>query len=358
MSAVDITEQLSKFQLTRNQLRKYSIYQERGFDKAVPAKFEAGFKAPCWNDASPFPLSLLVDMAGKGDARALQKGGKLPMWLRPYLVKPARRLSVVEVEEKTSLAKYLRDTGIPPKLGLLCLPYFFLLGVAKGGTTALYEMIAAHPQVVRTRKEPHWWTRAETSNPFIHYVLTNYYTASKIVGASGDGQSSSMVFGDASASTFWQLYHRADNVTTRYPTVPNLIKAILPHAKLIVIFRNPTERALSEYAYFIEDATAISQERFTQGCLAQIKEFNECRRVAKQDGGSDDVLECMYFRKALRTVKMGFVRIPYGIYSRPLLYWFIHFLSLSQKNHLSSHRVSTGGRCSLALSSSYSDPTV
>lgn len=337
--------------MSRNQLRKYSIYQDRKFDDAVPAHFEAGFKSPCWSSEKPFPLSLLVDMALKGDARASQKGGKLPMWLRPYLIKPTGRRLTEEIEEKTSLAKYLRDTGIPEKLGRLCLPYFFLLGVAKGGTTALYEMISAHPQVVKTRKEPHWWTRAETNNPFMHYILTNYYTASKIVAASGDGHSSNMVFGDASASTFWQLHHRANNATTRYPTVPNLIKAILPNAKLIVIFRNPTERALSEYAYFIEDPTAISQERFTQGCLAQIKEFNECRKLAKHDG-KDDVLECMYFRKGVRNVKMGFVRIPYGIYSRPLLYWYLslsRFIPLHMYDIKPSNSNCTGGPCFLNL---------
>lgn len=243
VSASDLTEQLSKFQLSRKQLRKYSIYQERGFDE-VPAKFDAGFKAPCWTSDKPFPLSLLVEMAVRGEARALQKGGKLPMWLRPYLVKNSALLDHRQLlsetdllEEKTSLAKYLKENGIPEELGLVCLPYFFLLGVAKGGTTALYEMIAAHPQVVRTRKEPHWWTRADISNPFIHYVLNNYYTASKLVAAGGDGHTSSAVFGDASASTFWQLHHRADNATTRYPTVPNMIRAILPAARLIVVLR-------------------------------------------------------------------------------------------------------------------------
>jgi hypothetical protein len=239
VSASDIANQLSKFQLTRQQFSKLPIYQERGFD-VVPSKFEAGFKAPCWKSDQPFPLSLLVDMAVRGETRASQKGGKLPMWLKPYLVKGVnrrRKLSEMELEEKTSLAKYLRDEGIPEKLGIVCLPFFFLLGVAKSGTTALYEMISAHPQVVKTRKEPHWWTRADTSNPFIHYLLNNYYTASRIVASSGDGRSSSMVFGDASASTFWQIHHKYGNVTIRYPTVPNMIKAIIPNARLIVLFR-------------------------------------------------------------------------------------------------------------------------
>jgi hypothetical protein len=50
-------------------------------------------------------------------------------------------------ERVYSLPMYLRDHGVPSTLGWLCLPHFFLLGVPKSGTTALYEMIAAHPQV-------------------------------------------------------------------------------------------------------------------------------------------------------------------------------------------------------------------
>ena len=50
-------------------------------------------------------------------------------------------------ERVYSLPMYLRDHGVPSSLGWLCLPHFFLLGVPKSGTTALYEMIAAHPQV-------------------------------------------------------------------------------------------------------------------------------------------------------------------------------------------------------------------
>jgi hypothetical protein len=52
-------------------------------------------------------------------------------------------------ERVYTLPMHLRDHGVPPSLGWLCLPHFFLVGVPKSGTTALYEMVAAHPQVTR-----------------------------------------------------------------------------------------------------------------------------------------------------------------------------------------------------------------
>ena len=160
-------------------------------------------------------------------------------------------------ERVYSLANFLRDHGVPRRLGWLCLPAFMLLGVPKGGTTALYEMVAAHPDVLRTRKEPHWWTRGRDGETALHYLMQNYYAASQAVvqaahaasaqtnaaapplllpsssslisPPSGSGSGSrQLIFGDASASTFWTLY-RASNVSqcddkSNNPSVPTLMR--------------------------------------------------------------------------------------------------------------------------------------
>jgi hypothetical protein len=133
--------------------------------------------------------------------------------------------------------------------------------------------------VLHTKKEPHWWTRAPDGDTAVKYVLANYFTASKDVHEAYLADRSQLVFGDASASTFWQLHHRpgadagggpksaaevaspppqlgasggnpaaqaAQAAQRRSPTVPALLRAVLPKARLIVCFRNPGERALSE----------------------------------------------------------------------------------------------------------------
>ena len=42
---------------------------------------------------------------------------------------------------------------------LHCLPYFFMAGFPKCGTTDIYAKLEAHPQMLTGQKELHWWTR-------------------------------------------------------------------------------------------------------------------------------------------------------------------------------------------------------
>ncbi len=43
---------------------------------------------------------------------------------------------------------------------LRCLPYFYLAGVTKSGTTDLFEALLKHPQIHGPWvKEPHYWNR-------------------------------------------------------------------------------------------------------------------------------------------------------------------------------------------------------
>ena len=64
---------------------------------------------------------------------------------------------------------------------LRCLPYFYLAGVAKSGTTDLYHRITQHPHVLTLEKENHWWVRTRFSRNkgklqslflFLHVSLT------------------------------------------------------------------------------------------------------------------------------------------------------------------------------------------
>ncbi|XP_025106759.1 uncharacterized protein LOC112571731 [Pomacea canaliculata] len=49
---------------------------------------------------------------------------------------------------------------------LYCIPYFYVAGVAKCGTSDLYRRIRLHPDVMRgTMKEYHWWDRSRFDDP-------------------------------------------------------------------------------------------------------------------------------------------------------------------------------------------------
>ena len=68
----------------------------------------------------------------------------------------------------------------------------------------------------------------------------------------------------------------------------------------------------------------------------------------------DDVLECMYFRAPKRNIRKGFVRVGYGIYAKPLEYWWGVF-PRSQLLVLSSDEVNDAHT---ALNVSVPRPTV
>lgn len=210
--------------LTRDELSQWPSYRARGFND-VPARFDPSYKAPCW----------------RGDG---------------------------------------------PRSGLLCLPGFFILGTPKSGTTALYALINDHPDVVRVKKEPHWWDFG-TGRIVPGYIRKHYMKASREVDLAFNETGRQLVFGDGSASTFWYIrqanYLGVDaappgtplNETAAAdagrddgalgmarsalgfgasawrpgPLVPELLRAVLPEARLIVVLRDPTERAVSEFAY-------------------------------------------------------------------------------------------------------------
>lgn len=56
---------------------------------------------------------------------------------------------------------------------LRCLPYFFIIGQPKCGSTDLFRRILYHPDVVSPPiKELHWWSRNRMGN---YYLFGNIY---------------------------------------------------------------------------------------------------------------------------------------------------------------------------------------
>ena len=53
-----------------------------------------------------------------------------------------------------------------------CLPYFYLAGTTKSGTTDLFDALIRHPQIVPPAcKENFYWTRARIEGTCTHYIL-------------------------------------------------------------------------------------------------------------------------------------------------------------------------------------------
>ena len=120
----------------------------------------------------------------------------------------------------------LLTLDIKRRLGLRSprpLPHFLVLGTQKGGTTSLHQLLAAHPQVyLPACKEVHYFS--------LHDHETLHWYAKHFADAQA-GQ----LRGDI---TPYYLFH---------PRAPQRIHAVLPQAKLIVLVRDPVERALSQF---------------------------------------------------------------------------------------------------------------
>lgn len=69
-------------------------------------------------------------------------------------------LKIMEELPLNFLPEYKNPCFLDDKNSTHCLPYVFLLGMPKCGTTDLYKKLRQHPDMGSIRKEPHWLTRS------------------------------------------------------------------------------------------------------------------------------------------------------------------------------------------------------
>ncbi|XP_051771552.1 carbohydrate sulfotransferase 15-like [Ctenopharyngodon idella] len=214
---------------------------------------------------------------------------------------------------------------------LRCLPYFYIIGQPKCGTTDLYERLRLHPDVYLTGpKEPHWWSRKRfgivnlgdpplTRFPLDHYLDLFDPVAQRIQHRLlGNSISSDIITGEASASTMWDNcawhYHHDISREAEPPSlVQDFIHVLQPDARLIAILRDPVERLYSDYLYFgTSNKSALD---FHQKVCESLRLFDACLR----DAG---LRACVY--SSALYVAMS-VRLQVGLYVVFILDWLSVF---------------------------------
>ncbi|XP_071478653.1 carbohydrate sulfotransferase 15-like [Diadema antillarum] len=182
--------------------------------------------------------------------------------------------------------------GTNPR-SLRCLPYFYILGNPKCGTSDLWAKISHHPHVVsrRLNKEPHWWTRGRFG-----FVRLRCDTLR-----------------DGSVSTLWENRQWRALFGERYEGPPHVIaeviRAVQPNARLLLILRDPVSRLYSEYLYFEKKST--DPQAFHKIVLNQIQSFQTCT-------SNMSVRACVYDGVIGRV----YVRLLLGIYVIFIRDWF------------------------------------
>jgi hypothetical protein len=115
------------------------------------------------------------------------------------------------------------------------MPNFIIAGAQKGGTTSLYNYLTEHPSIISARrKEVKFFD--EQYEKGISWYRSNFPTSIQKFYIE-QVRRQSFVTGEASPEYLL------------YPHTPKKIAKLVPHAKLIILLRNPVERAYSQYRH-------------------------------------------------------------------------------------------------------------
>ena len=110
---------------------------------------------------------------------------------------------------------------------------FFIVGAPKAGTTSLYHYLNQHPAIEMSRiKEPNFFSSKSLKESGTYYrsiIVDNQEDYHSLFNLGNEG----VLFGDASVSYLF------------YNDVANKIKNYNHLAKIIIVLRNPIERAFS-----------------------------------------------------------------------------------------------------------------
>lgn len=106
----------------------------------IPRHFLPGIKSPCWYERF------------SGDL------GSDP-YRKNHFTLRSKSFKTVSERLRRSFQQHLlpREGSL---FRLRCLPFFYIIGQPKCGTTDLFHRLLLHPEIkFNTMKEPHWWTR-------------------------------------------------------------------------------------------------------------------------------------------------------------------------------------------------------
>jgi len=134
-------------------------------------------------------------------------------------------------------------------------PNFFIVGVAKAGTTSLYHYLRQHPEVYMSPiKEPHYFAKDIDINSFREDYKKNVINIKDYL--SKPSLEERHIAFVRNLDDYLQLFRDVKDEKAigeisngyLYSTVAaKEIYAFNPHAKIIIILRNPFERAYSHY---------------------------------------------------------------------------------------------------------------
>lgn len=173
------------------------------------------------------------------------------------------------------------------------LPSFLIIGTARGGTTSLFQYLTLHPQVAAPLKKEiaffctHYHKGINRYK--LHFPMHNQLTGNGLRKITGE------------ASPYY-LSH---------PHAPARIKETLPNVLLIVLLRNPVDRAYSSYQNIRK--LGLETLSFEEALLSEKERlFGEKEKM---------LLDPKYYSKR----HQHYSYVDRGIYHEELTRWLRHF---------------------------------
>lgn len=277
----------------------------------IPENFIPGWKNPCWYSN----LTVSQKVANKITSKLSLDRNDLSVedidWLSGQLF---------DWDQKSRHQKSNDN--------LYCLPFFFLAGFAKSGTTTLHSMLSHHPHIAPPEmKEPHWWTRTplgEMDHDYLRIAivryLINFSSASKTIKS--NSVSEQIITDDGSSSLLPDSMFKEDYID--FCAMVSVISRVLPNVKIIVLIRDPISRAYSQFYYMHGPFNKWPQEMkenaplyFHKYTLLAVSDFYDCLSQNKSD------YECAHEVTRGRTELNTWVGL--GIYYIHILKWMQFF---------------------------------
>lgn len=153
---------------------------------------------------------------------------------------------------------------------------FFIIGAQKSGTTSLYGNLAQHPEILPANRKEIYYYNNRNINSKGQPWCTKQFPKTTLANA---------ITGDATANYFESDF------------APEKIKQDFPNAKIILILRNPVERAYSHYKMAVkhgleylsfEEALELEEKRLayaSQNYVPQLQHDYVFQRLGYQSKG-------------------------------------------------------------------------
>ena len=186
---------------------------------------------------------------------------------------------------------------------LHCLPYMYLLGYQKCGTTSLYEYFKKHPEFATMSSRGCGWIGTGTSGLVEKYprnavsvfrLITYFYLASRQVELSStDDHINNKIIADFSPANSWRQEGFEQHTGGSMCDPPLLLREMQPDAKFVVLLREPIDRLYSAFWFYAGDEY---QKELTPNIF--VKDVQTFFERLKQCDKGKTMLKCL--RKAER----------------------------------------------------------